>query len=110
MTLTNENQERVLATWLANPRLTYAEIAEKAGVGDRTFYQYRQDPAFIAEYEARCREWFDNLKSAAIDVVEEAIFDGDVKTAQWLLENVGYKAANKVEVDTPNTVKISITE
>lgn len=106
----DSKMNHVLETWLENPLLRYDEVAEKAGISVRAFYDYRQNPEFVAEYNRRCDEWFGSLKCKAIEVIGNAIEDGDVKAAQWLADRVGYAPKTQVEVSTPNTVKISITE
>mgnify|MGYP002524590954 CR=1 FL=1 len=65
--------ENVLTVWLENPLLTFEEIADKAHVGSSTFWRYRQNPEYMAEYHKRCRERFSGLEAKAIEVLDNKL-------------------------------------
>ena len=91
------NREKILAALLGSS--TKKEAANKAGVSVRTVFQYLEDPAFAAEYEAAkrnlIREAGDKIKqslSPAVDVLKAIATDekagktARVQAARTLLE------------------------
>ena len=46
-----ERRRKALETWVNNPLMSYEQIAEAAGISFTTFYRYRQDEEFMADYK-----------------------------------------------------------
>ena len=49
-----ERRRKALETWVNNPLMSYEQIAEAAGISFTTFYRYRQDEDFMADYKKEC--------------------------------------------------------
>lgn len=105
-----DRMERTLEVWLANPLDTFEQIAEKAGVSERTMYRYRSDPAFMAEYSRRQKERFASLEGKAVAQLERKLNEGEWKAIQYTLDGLGYKATEKVDVDTNANFVINILD
>lgn len=116
MAYSTQNKEdrvfRTIEAWVANPLATYEEIARKAGISDKTFWRYRQDPEFMEEYHKRCEQRFRSLESKAI-----ALLDGELDSKNWnaikyVLDGTGYKPTDKseVKVDDGLTIKVEVEE
>lgn len=100
----------VLEVWMANPMLSFEEIAKLAGVSVATFLRYRQDKEFMERYEARCREKFKALQAKAIESMEKLMEEGHFQASKYILDGNEYAPKQKVEVSTPTAIKITITE
>lgn len=104
-----DRMRKTLEIWLANPFDTFEQIAEKAGVGDKTFYRYRQNPEFMAEYHARQKERFSALEGKAIAQLENKLDEGEWKAIQYTLDGLGYKPIDKLEVQQ-TTINVTVDE
>lgn len=100
----------VMQVWLSNPLLTSKEVAEKAGVSTDSFHDYQQNEEWMAEYKAECDKRFESLRAAAVENLENALLDGDWRATTYVLDALGYQAAQKINVDANTTIKISIDE
>jgi uncharacterized protein (DUF2384 family) len=101
--------ERTLETWLAMPLATFEEIAAASGVSDKTFYRYRQDASFMAEYSRRQKQRFAALEGKAIALLEEQMENRNWNAIKYTLDGTGYKPTDKVEVQQ-TTISVSIDE
>lgn len=102
-----ERMEQTLDIWLANPTASNREIAALAGISESTFARYRQDKAFMENYDKRCREWFDSLQALAINTMREATAQGNIQAAKYLLDNK-YAPSQHIDINT-NDIKITIS-
>lgn len=105
-----EKMAMTLEVWLDNPLLPVLEVAEKAGIGRTTFYNYRQNPAFMAEYKRRCQQRFAELEAAAIEVLANKLYDGNQRAAEFVADRVGYAPKQKLELETTKTIVVSVEE
>lgn len=101
--------ERTLETWLAMPLATFEEIAAAAGVSDKTFWRYRQDPEFMAEYSRRQKQRFAALEGKAVALLEEQMDSRNWNAIKYTLDGCGFKPTDKVEVQQ-TTICVSIDE
>lgn len=93
----DDRMKRTLEVWLANPLAKFEEIAAAAGVSDKTFWRYRQDPDFMAEYHKQQKQRFSSLEGKAIAQLENKLDDGEWKAIQYTLDGLGYKPTEKIE-------------
>ena len=104
------DKDEVLQVWLDNPRLSFTEIAEKAGIDRTTFYWYRQDPEFMAKYHERCKQRFAQLEALALENLMDKLNDEDWQATKYALDGLKYNATQQVEVSTPTPITININE
>ena len=82
----SQRQQKALAALLTCP--TVKAAARAAGLDESTIRRYRQDPAFMAEYERRCAEMLetatDNAKAAMPPAIDRlrGIIDDDQQQPQ----------------------------
>lgn len=105
-----ERKAAALECWLNNPLLSFTEIAEKAGISDSTFLRYRQDPAFMEEYHRRCKAYFASLEALALENLTIRLEQNDWNATKYTLDSLDYSAKQKVDLSTPNTISIKISE
>lgn len=103
-------KKHALETWLNNPLLPFAEIAEKAGISETTFWSYRQDENFMEEYHKRCKQRFAELEALALENLAIKLENCDWNATKYALDSLDYSAKQKVDLSTSNTIKISIEE
>ena len=104
-----QNMEHVLETWLANPLLSFQEIADKAGTSERTFRRYREDETFMANYDLRCRERFKSLQAKAMEQLEILMENGNWNATKYALDGNDYAGKQKLEINS-TTIKVSVEE
>lgn len=104
-----QNMAHVLEIWLANPLLSFTEIAEKAGVSDATFLRYRQNEEFMQKYDVRCREKFKALQAKALEQMEILVEQGHWNATKYALDGNDYAGKQKLEINS-TTIKVSVEE
>lgn len=93
--------------------LSYKEIAERAGIDNKTLYRWRMEPEFAHFQEALKRlndeRWLatvDAARAAALRLVEK----DNQKMVEFVLKNEGYNPAQKVEADVNTDINITIVD
>lgn len=82
--------------------MTYAQIAEKCEVDERTLYNWRQDDAFNNELNRRIvRSLSERLPEMIASVPDHVIADGNAALFRTALQALGL-LTEKVEVDNKN--------
>ena len=104
-----QNMAHVLEVWLANPLLSFADIAEKAGTSEATFRRYRSNESFMDEYERRCREKFKALQAKALEQMEILVEQGNWNATKYALDGNDYAGKQKLEINS-TTIKVSVEE
>jgi hypothetical protein len=49
-----ERKQKALEAWVNNTTKSFEEIAQIAGIGNKTFWRYRQDAEFMERYKELC--------------------------------------------------------
>lgn len=106
----DERKRIALQVWVDNPLLSFEEVAAKAGIADKTFYRYRQDPAFMDEYKKMCQERFKTLEGKAVYLLNEQLDAKNWNAIKYALDSLGYKPTDKVEQVTETTIKVSVED
>lgn len=101
------SEEQIAAIeYLAIPKrggLTYAQIAEKVGVSERTLYQWRQDDVFYNELNRRIvRSLSDRLPEMMASIPDHVINDGNAALFRTAMQSLGL-LTDKVEIDTKSS-------
>ena len=105
-----ERQRRTIEVWLENPMADFKTIAEKAGISLKTFYNYRHDESFMAAYHEACRLRFSSLESKAMGVLDSQLEKGNLKAATYVLDGLGYKPTERVNLSGNTDINITIGE
>lgn len=104
-----QNMEYVLEIWLANPLLSFQEIADKAGISESTFSRYRKNEEFMKKYDTRCRERFRALQAKAMEQMEILMEQGNWNATKYALDGNDYGGKQKLEISS-TTIKVTIDE
>lgn len=91
-------QQAALEVWLENPLIPLDEVADKAGIGKKTFWRYRQDAQFMEQYRNRCRERFAALENKAVTLLDVEMDKGNWNAIKYTLDGLGYKPTDKQEI------------
>lgn len=98
-------QQQIALELLTLPKkggMTYAQIAEKCEVDERTLYNWRQDDAFNNELNRRIvRSLSERLPEMIASVPDHVIADGNAALFRTALQALGL-LTEKVEVDNKN--------
>lgn len=105
-----DRKRRTLEIWVDNPTLKLEDIAKMARISDKTFYRYRQDKEFMEEYHRMCQDRFKNLEAKAISKLEEQLDNGNFSAVKYVLDGQGYLPNQKIDINTPTVIQVSIDE
>ena len=102
--------DAVLDVWMANPRLRFCEIAEKAGISEDTFWKYRQDPEFMEMYHQRCLQRWKQAEALALENLIDKLNDEEWNATKYTLDGLNYGGKTAIELSTANQINIKIDE
>ena len=105
-----ERKEEIFRYWVNNPLLTYEQIAKDCKVASKTFYLWRRDEQFMERYHQLCEERFKTLEAQAIEKLSDQVREGNWNAVRYVLDNRGFGAAQKIDVNTPTVITVSIEE
>ena len=114
LTELNTKQRKALELLTCGLGMTYREIAEQVGVNEKTLWRWRNEPEY-AEFQQELKKINDIRWQAAEDAARASCIslcrEGNQKMVQFVLQNLGYNPAQKVEADVKtNDIKIVIGE
>lgn len=108
----SEKQLVALESLLAGS--TISDAAKAAGVDRTTVHRWQKSPSFASEYNKELsivqETMYNRLRSIAVEAtftVEQAIRQGDVKSALAILKGMGYLSGELSHIgsDNPKTIK-----
>ena len=104
-------QLELLEIQMAYPQLPYKEMAELAGISERTCARWRNEtPEYKAELARRLDEKWEGMINMAIETMASLARGGDYKAAEYILKTSRkYSPVNKAEVTGNLTTTINIS-
>ena len=84
------------------------EYARRIGINPKTLYEWKKKEEFNDYIHDLCRKKFASMERLALKELKEQVENGNWKAIEYVLNGVGYKATEKLEV-TDTTTKITIT-
>lgn len=103
-----DRMNRALEAWANNPLASYEEIARIAGISDKTFWRYRQNPEFMDRYHKICQARFNSMEGQAIEKLKECLDAGLWNAVKYVLDSQGYKPTEKKDVSLNGGLDISV--
>ena len=94
---------------VADPEKYYVDVATEVGVDESTLWRWRKRDDF-QEYEHElCLERFKDLEKLAIKKLKENAMKNNQRAVEYILDYVGFKATEQVEV-SEKVINICIEE
>ena len=110
MALSNR-QKTLIEYMLANPMLPATVCARNLGIANSTYFFWKKNyPEFTEELNKRLREQWADSERAAVDTMLSLCREGDFKASKYILDNLGYAPAQKIEADLHTDISIIIEE
>lgn len=109
MALTNR-QKNLIEFMLANPSLPETVCARECGVPNSTYFAWKQKGEFTAELDRRIKEQWKDSERIAVDTMVTLCKDGEYAAAKYILDNLGYKPAEKIQAEIKQDINITIEE
>lgn len=105
------NRQKVLLEYmLANPMLPETVCAHECGVPNSTYFDWKKKGEFTAELDRRIKEQWKDSERAAVDVMLSLMREGRYDATKYVLDNLGYKAVDKIQADVSTSIQINIEE
>ena len=101
-------QREIAEIMVLEPELSNEEYAARIGINPKTLYAWKKNEEFNDYIHDLCRKKFASLERLALKQLKHQIQKGNWKAIEYVLDGVGYKAIDKVEV-SDTTTKITIT-
>jgi hypothetical protein len=101
-------QREIAEIMVLHPNLSNEEYARRIGINPKTLYEWKKKEEFNDYIHDLCRKKFASMERLALKELKEQVENGNWKAIEYVLNGVGYKATEKVEV-TDTTTKITIT-
>jgi DNA-binding XRE family transcriptional regulator len=102
-------QRQIAEYMVLNPDLSNEQYAEHIGINPKTLYAWKKNEEFCDYIHQLCREKFKNMEKLALNKLQKEVEKGNMKAVLYVLDGVGYKATEQVEV-TEKTINIHIED
>jgi hypothetical protein len=106
----SQRQQELLEYMLSNPMLPETVCAKNCGVPNSTYFNWKKKGEFPAELERRIKEQWKDSERAAVDVMLSLMREGRYDATKYVLDNLGYKAVDKIQADVKTNFVIEIEE
>ena len=104
-------QDNLIEFMLDNPYLPETHCARECGVPNSTYFDWKKnDPYFTEELDRRIKERWKDSERLAVDTMIGLMKEGSFNATKYVLDNLGYKPTDKVEVQGSSTITINIGE
>lgn len=105
--LTEQDYQRLAEYDIANPDTPAVKAGEVLGFHRDTICDMRKSDRYQQHFTRLLHEQFYGLRQLALQVMEKKMREGYYKAAEYILDNTGFKEADKVEV-TNNEIVVTI--
>lgn len=104
------NKQKIAAEYMvANPEMSYEDVAQKLGISSMTLRRWRKLPEFQDFSHELCMEKFKDIEKLAVQKLLENVRKNNQKAVEYALDFSGYKTATEVDIKD-KTIKIEIEE
>lgn len=101
-------QYDLIAYMVAHPKTTAAECLRECNIPKSTYYEWRNKKEFNQELNRQIKAKWADSERLATDTMINLCSKGDFQATKYILDNLGYKATEKVSADVNATTTISI--
>lgn len=94
--------------YVNDPSLTIASFCRKAGIGETTWYRWKENQEFCETLEKKLKEAWEEARAIAQQSMIKQASEGSFQASKYILDNMGYGATQKHELKSDNTITINI--
>lgn len=95
---------------LANPRVPDYTCADRYGIPRSTLHDWKNRPEFMDELRKRLREQWEDSRRTAQNSMEDLAREGNFNASKYILDNLGYGATQKIDLDQTIQIEVGIEE
>ncbi len=103
-------QRKLAELMVLKPELTNEQYADEIGINPCTVYAWKKTNEFQEYLHECCQEEFKSLEKLALRKLKENCNKNNQKAIEYVLDYLGYKAAEKVEADLNASIEIDYGE
>jgi len=104
----SKRQKELLEYMLAHPQLPETVCARECGVPNSTYFDWKKKGEFTAELDRRLKELWKDSERLAVETMLSLCREGRFDATKYILDNLGYKAVDKIQADVNTEINISI--
>lgn len=105
-----KRQQTLLEYMLANPMLPETVCAKNCDIPNSTYFDWKKKGEFTEELQRRIKEQWADSERTAVDTMLSLCRQGEYAAAKYILDNLGYKAVEKIQADVSTDIHITIEE
>lgn len=94
----NNKQLKAIELLVYQPYMTQEMMAKECGVARETLWRWRnENEEFKTELKKAIRQRWEAAESLAVNTMINLASEGNIQAAKYMLDNLGYKPADKIE-------------
>ena len=102
-------QREIAEIMVLQPDLSNEEYAAMIGINPKTLYEWKKKEEFNDYIHELCRKKFASYERLALKKLKEQVEKGNWKAIEYILNGVGYKAAETIEIKD-KTIRVEIDD
>lgn len=106
----SNKQKNAAEYMVANPELTYEQVAQDLGISSFTLRRWRKLPEFQDFSHELCLERFKDIEKLAIQKLCENVRKNNQKAVEYALNFAGYQGVQKIDADMTAKIEIDYGE
>ena len=105
-----QKQMNMAQIWVDNPNISMEELKDRAGVSQKTCYMYRQNEEFQEYVHQLCAQKFKDMEKVAMKKLSEEVDNNNWKAIEYVLNGLGYKGKDEMDIDLRANITIDYGE
>jgi hypothetical protein len=105
-----KRQKNLIEYMLAHPEMPETVCAKECEVPNSTYFDWKKKGEFTAELDRRLKEQWKDAERLAVDKMIAMAAEGCFQANKYILDNLGYKPAEKIEANVSTDICINIEE
>lgn len=107
----NNKQLKAIELLVYSPHMTQNMIAKECGVHRDTIRRWREEtPEFQEALDKAIKERWKSAEAMAVNGMISLASEGNYNAIKYMLDNLGYKPAEKIEANVSTDIVINIEE
>lgn len=105
-----KRQKNLIEYMLAHPDKPETVCARECEVPNSTYFDWKKKGEFTEELDRRLKEQWKDAERLAVDKMIAMAAEGCFQANKYILDNLGYKPAEKIEANVSTDINITIEE